>query len=183
MSTITWDNKSRNLYKKLLQMVGILHTAKTEEKATRSGKSAAPLTESQIKFQEAVAYANRAMADPVLRSAYATLFPKRTDHFNIAKYDALSGPVLDDPMVIRDHIQKDLFVRIAASDNVAVDKVRVQIKTASGKVREEGDAEQGETKIRWDYITDKSYSQLKGCTLTVTAYDLAGNQASREIKI
>jgi hypothetical protein len=116
----------------------------------------------QSRFQEASAYARGAAK---IHPIYAQLAKGTVKSpYNWALSDWFNPPV------IHKVEQVDGRVRVRATDNVLVTKVRVTILDARGKVIETGEAKKGEGDW-WERA-----SNAKG-KLVVEAWDLAGNAA------
>jgi hypothetical protein len=89
--------------------------------------------------------------------------------YNIALSDWFNLPV------IHRIERRDGCLRVEASDNVMVTKVRVTILDDHGKVLEQSQAVQDPGSKRWwDYVSDT------GGKVLTEAWDLAGNVAKRE---
>jgi len=89
--------------------------------------------------------------------------------YNLAFADYLKPPV------IHAIERKDGRVRVTANDNVMVTRVRISILDSEGRTLEQGEAALPDPlhdPDLWEY-----YCNAMG-TLTVTAWDLAGNQTS-----
>ena len=115
----------------------------------------------QSRFQRAAGYARDAAN---MYPVYAELAKGTTKNaYNWALSDWFNPPV------IHRIEREDGHIRVQASDNVMVTKVRVTIMNAEGKVLEEGEANQVDT-IWWDYV-----STTEG-TIEAVAWDLAENQ-------
>jgi hypothetical protein len=121
----------------------------------------------QNKVRVAAAYAHAAAKNEPL---YTELTRGTTRNaYNLAFADCLKPPVI--------HALERTGgrVRVTASDNVMVTRVRISILDHDGRTLEQGDAAQPDPlhdPDRWEYAWDA------GGTVTVTAWDLAGNQTS-----
>ena len=132
-------------------------------------KSGKPLSEAQLRHQErfnlANEYANRARGEPV----YVKL-AKKTGRAasRIAFSDWFHAPV------IHEVSRRSGCIRIDASDNVHVAKVRVTISDEEGNLLEQGDAAQTSGNAWWEFATS-----TRG-TILVEVWDLAGNVTGHE---
>ena len=75
------------------------------------------------------------------------------------------------PPVIHRILRKDGRILVQASDDVMVDKVRVDIRDEQGKLLEAGDAHRLENDM-WEYTP-----RLDGKQVVVRAFDIPGNSA------
>jgi hypothetical protein len=119
----------------------------------------------QKRFKQVAAYARQAAQ---LQPVYAELAGSTMKTaYNIALSDWFNPPVIH--WIER----RGETIRVEASDNVRVAKVRVKILDEKGEVVEEGDAIQRDPEIRpeqWEYA-----SNTEGHTILAEAWDLAGN--------
>ena len=126
----------------------------------------------QKRFKEAAAYARQAaQTEPI----YAELAGRTMRNaYNIALSDWFHPPAINCVERIGETI------RVEASDNVKVAKVRVRILDEKGKVVEEGDAIRRDPELRperWEYI-----SNIEG-QIVVEARDLAGNRTRSALEL
>jgi len=115
----------------------------------------------QSRFKEATAYAREAAKRHPIYAQLATGTVKSP--YNWALSDWFNPPV------IHNIERKDGLIRVEASDNVMVAKVRVTILDADGKTLEQGDAVQVAGSEWWEYVSSKDG------TIVAEAWDLAGN--------
>src|SRR5215207_3770091 len=132
-------------------------------------KSEKPLTEAQLREQErfklANEYAKRAQGEPV----YVRLAKKTgRSPFRIAFSYWCHAPV------IHEVSRRSSCIRIDASDNVHVAKVRVTISDEEGKILEQGDAARTVGNAWWEFATSTRR------TILVEVWDLAGNVTQHE---
>ena len=114
----------------------------------------------QSRFQEAAAYAREAAKTHPIYAQLAAGTVKSP--YNWALSDWFNPPV------IHGIERKDKLIRVEASDNVMVAKVRVTILDPGGKVLEQGQAVQADDG-GWEYVSSKEGQ------LAAEAWDLAGN--------
>ena len=126
----------------------------------------------QSRFQEAAAYAREAAKTHPIYAQLAAGTVKSP--YNWALSDWFNPPVIHD-------IQRmGNLIRVDASDNVMVAKVRVTILDAEGKVLEQGQAVQAEgpstrsASAWWEYVSSKEGK------VVAEAWDLAGNEVRKE---
>ena len=129
----------------------------------------------QRRFQEAAAYAREAAKTHPIYAQLAAGTVKSP--YNWALSDWFNPPV------IHAIERKDNVIRVEASDNVMVAKVRVTILDAEGRVLEQGQAVQIDPSTRfasgqgsgwWEYVS------LKEGKAVAEAWDLAGNEVRKE---
>ena len=119
----------------------------------------------QRRFREAAAYARQAAKKYPIYAQLAAGTVKSP--YNWALSDWFNPPV------IHGIERKDKLIRVQASDNVMVAKVRVTILDAEGKALEQGQAVQAEGNW-WEYVSSKEG------TVVAEAWDLAGNGVRKE---
>ena len=119
----------------------------------------------QSRFQEAAAYARMATKTHPIYAQLAAGTVKSP--YNWALSDWFNPPVI--------HNIKRMgnLIRVEASDNVMVAKVRVTILDAEGKVLEQGEAVQADDDW-WEYVSSKEGKVM------AEAWDLAGNEVRKE---
>ena len=115
----------------------------------------------QQRLQGAARYARwAAKAQPI----YAKLAKGTTKTaYNLARSDWFHAPVIHEVRL------RENKIRVQASDNVMVTKVVITVRDEQGKLLEAGEAIRQEGDW-WEYVP-----QLPGKTLTLEAWDLAGN--------
>ena len=119
----------------------------------------------QSRFQEAAAYARMATKTHPI---YAQLAVGTVNSpYNWALSDWFNPPV------IHSIKRTGNLIRVEASDNVMVAKVRVTILDAEGKVLEQGEAVQADDDW-WEYVSSKEGKVM------AEAWDLAGNEVRKE---
>ncbi len=119
------------------------------------------------RFKMAQAYARAAMTEPVY-AELAAAARTYTTAYRLAFSDWFHGPV------IHEVSRRSRYIRIDASDNVHVAKVRVTISDEEGNTLEQGEAARVFGNAWWEFET-----KTKGNVL-VEAWDLAGNVARQE---
>ena len=137
--------------------------AKGEEKANRN------------RFAEAVELAKQALDDPELKKEYAALARKGQTAYNVAVSDARVPPEIKTLVTQGYNGRIGSCVLIQATDNVKVKRVRVIIYDAAHALIEEGDASDNGDNYTWLYTATVEVENIAGCTIEVSAHDIAGN--------
>ena len=119
----------------------------------------------QSRFQEAAAYARVAAKTHAIYAQLAAGTVKSP--YNWALSDWFNPPV------IHSIKRTGNIIRVEASDNVMVAKVRVTILDAEGKIFEQGEAVQAEGSL-WEHIASNDGK------VVAEAWDLAGNEVRKE---
>jgi hypothetical protein len=131
------------------------------------------------RFQQAVIYAQAAIADPETKALYQVAAKKGKKPVNVAVADFFNAPDIE---------QIDLSgyagnvgdrIRIIASDDFAVKSVHVRITNADGSLVEEGNAVQSAGNL-WTYTATQNNDHLEGDKIVVSASDLPGNVTHEE---
>jgi hypothetical protein len=135
------------------------------------------------KFREASRYASLQMAQEETRVLYTNGITTRkrsvylvamSDYFNaphVNYFDALNyRGVIGDP------------IRVNASDDFMVAKVKITITNAAGVVIEEGEALPHAMRVHlWEYTATATNPSLAGTTIRAVAYDRPGNKGEGEV--
>jgi hypothetical protein len=64
-----------------------------------------------------------------------------------------------------------------------VDAVKVAIRNSSSELIEEGNAVINPDGITWNYTVTQYNSNVAGCRIKATAYDIPGNEGSMEVVV
>ena len=132
------------------------------------------------RFYLAVEYAKAQMCDPEMRALYQAGINKRNrSAFGVAVTDALNAP--DVRLIDDDNYRGGIgdVITIRAWDDFMVARVRVILSDTHGTELERGEAVQDRWNIfLWKYTATIANRTLAGTTITATAFDLPGNQAS-----
>ena len=130
----------------------------------------------QRRFKRAVAYAKAAQVNPI----YVALAQKQKQPaYNIALADAMHPPRVLEIDVSGYHAHAGEAIRVRAEDDVQVTRVHVAIYTARERLIEEGEAARDRAGRWWTYMTQVAGNSAG---ITATAYDLADNKGSLEMK-
>lgn len=145
--------------------------AKGEEKVNRN------------RFAEAVELAKEALADPERKKEYAALARKGQTAYNVAVSDARVPPEIK-TLITQGYTGRiGSCVVVQATDNVKVKRVRVNIYDAARVLIEEGEAKDNGDNYTWLYTATTEVENVEGCTIEVSAYDIAGNVTVRATEI
>ncbi len=150
----------------------------------RCGPVKTPPTNQQLaareKFEDATAYANEVMTDPVKRLMYTAVAKKWQTAHNTAFQDAAKPPkiVLVDTEKYKG--EEGDIITIAVKDVVRVASVKVRILSVSGTELEQGDAVPGKGISYWHYTTAAVNPALRGTRILIMATDLPGNVTEAE---
>jgi hypothetical protein len=122
----------------------------------------------QNRFQQAAAYARWASKTNPLYAGLAAGTPKNA--YNLALSDWFHPPV------IHEVLQSAGRIRVNATDNVQVAKVRITILNEKGETLEQGEAASAIDDAWWEFETGAS---TEGKVM-IEAFDLAGNCTKHE---
>ncbi len=129
-------------------------------------------------FGKAMGYAKEALADPVVREAYARAAEKKEgpSAFNAAVADYFKPPTVEAIDVARYTGDAGDPIGIEAHDDVDVMSVRVVIRQADGTVLEQGDAAVANRK--WSYTATTMLPAGAAVTIEATATDRPNHTGS-----
>ncbi|MCF6403050.1 hypothetical protein L3C95_09210 [Chitinophaga filiformis] len=150
----------------------------------KCGPVVTPPTNQQLvareKFEDATAYANEVMNDPVKRLMYTAVAKKGQTAHNAAFQDAAKAPkvILIDTETYRGN-EGDI-ITIAVRDIVRVASVKVHILSAAGTELEQGYAAPDKGIAYWHYTAAAANEILRGTHILITATDLPGNVTEAE---
>jgi hypothetical protein len=131
-------------------------------------------------FQQAVIYAQTAIASPEMEELYKTVAKKKGKYpFNVAVADFLNAPDIHDIDLSEYTGSAGDRIRIIVNDDVAVKSVKVEIHNADGSLVEEGEAVQIAGSL-WIYTAVQDNENLNGDKITVSASDMPGNVTHEE---
>ncbi len=131
------------------------------------------------RFQNAVLYAQSAVATEGLKEQYAAGVQKGKTAFNIAVADFLSAPDIRQIDLSGYTGQPGDKIHITISDDFAVTTVSVRITNADGTLVEEGEALRGLGNL-WAYTATQENQTLEGDKIEIIASDLPGNKTKEE---
>lgn len=153
----------------------------------RKASKIAP-TERQLevreKFKAGAIYAKAAMDDPGLKAQYqaaALRNNKDQSAYNLALRDAAKAPEIKSITAAAYSGAIGSTISVNAVDDFKVAAVTVMITSAAGVVIEQGDAVIQKNGTDWLYTATAQNGVLQGCTITVTASDLPGNETVQEV--
>ena len=157
------------------------HTKNAFADALKRRKSLSPAqTITRGRFYLAVEYAKAQMCDPEMRALYQSRINRRNmSAYGVAVTDALNAP--DVRLIDDDNYRGGVgdVITIRAWDDFMVARVRVILSDTHGTELERGEAIQDRGNIfMWKYTATRANRTLAGTTITATAFDFPGNQAS-----
>ncbi len=126
-------------------------------------------------FATCIAYAKKAVKDPVKKALYQSKVVGGQTAFNKATSDALNPPQINN---IR--IDQNAFIIVEAVDDFMVAGVTISIHDISGNLIEEGKAELMENGFDWHYTVQR-IPMTVGSRIVAEAVDLPGNRVSQSI--
>jgi hypothetical protein len=134
-----------------------------------------------LRFLSARAYAEAAMADPVLKAFYAKKVSGGIRAFNVAFRDFQKKPSVYEIDAVNYNGTPGSQIAMIAFDDCKVTGVSVRIFSAAGVLIEEGDCIfNAFNNARWIYTAIQNNPALPGCKIIATAKDLAANEGSLE---
>ena len=136
----------------------------------------------RLKFKEAHLWATEQMKKPDVKALYKSkITDKMTSAFNVAMTDYLTSPQVQgiDTNKYKGAVGDAIVTK--GVDDFIISRIDVVINDATGKVLEQGSATQDQDRIfLWAYAATAPNPVLAGTTISVTAYDRAGNQTLLE---
>lgn len=127
------------------------------------------------RFSEAVEFGKQAVKDPELKKEYAALARKNQTAYNVAVSDARLPPKINSLLTQGYTGQTGSCILVQAIDNVKVKRVHVTIFDAAMALIEHGEAADNGDNYNWIYSATVLLERVAGCTIEVSAYDIAGN--------
>jgi hypothetical protein len=135
-------------------------------------------------FTDAVAYAQSALKDSVLKQEYQQRAGSSRTAYHIALSDFLNPPVVEHIDYSQYNGNIGSIITITATDDFRVAEVRISIFSSSGKLLEEDDAIPHRIdSSKWVYKARVINKKLEGTTIKVVAKDIPGNEAEGQEKI
>lgn len=151
-------------------------------------KGARVYTEDQLlvqqRFKEASIYASAAIKDDVLKLGYAAVATGNQSAFNRAFIDYQTPPTFLGNANVAAYtglIGGKLLVKV--TDDYKVDEVKVEIRSATDVLIENGQAVMKPNGLDWEYTTQVVNNNLAGTKITFSAFDLPGNETIQEVVI
>lgn len=136
----------------------------------------------RTRFQEAIAYGRFVIADPLGKAAYAAKAGAGVSAYNVAFVDYFKPPTIQTAEAQNFSGSPGDTIRIHATDDFKVQTVHVQIMDEAGTILEEGPATVStESADNWTYTL--ANAQPAAAKAKVTASDLPGNQAVKELEL
>jgi hypothetical protein len=145
-----------------------------------SGETSDAQRAQRKRFQRAVLYAGAVVSDTAAGAVYAAKAGKGRTARIVAIADYLHAPDIERIDVSGYHGQPGDTIRIEATDDVAVNAVKVVIINSDGKPVEEGFAVREATGYEWTYVATTVNDSLAGDRIEVYASDLPGNITKAE---
>lgn len=148
-----------------------------------------PLREDQkvfiTKFQRAASYAKAAVKIDEVRATYATgITQKKQNAYTVALSDVLNPPKVNEIKASDYNGQAGDEIRVDATDDFRVVRVRVTIYDADGNKLEVGEAFQDlKHSHLWRYSATAPNPAVKGSRISVTAFDMADNETTQELTL
>lgn len=134
------------------------------------------------KFRKAIAYARSVIADPLIKAAYEAKAGAGVSAYNVAFTDYFKPPTIHSAEAVNFSGSPGDAIHIHATDDFKVHTVYVQIMDEAGTILEEGPATaSAESTDTWAYTL--ANARPAAAKAKVTASDLPGNQASRELEL
>lgn len=132
----------------------------------------------QQKLKRCMLYARAAMRNTTLFELYSTGLKDGELPFNKAFSDAYHPPKIVKIDLDEYRGNQGDVIRIKATDDFKVVRIRIFIFTSYHQLLEKGCARNNGLNYRWTYKAKTSISEHPGIYIRVTAYDLAGNRKS-----
>jgi hypothetical protein len=148
----------------------------------RADNPTASQQEVRTRFQEAAAYAKAALADPATKAAYTARANAALSPYNLALADYFKPPTIPKAEAQNFSGSPGDTIHILATDDFKVQTVYVQIMDEAGTTLEEGPATVStESADSWTYTL--ANARPAAAKAKVTASDLPGNQAVKELEL
>ena len=144
------------------------------------GPASAAQTAQRVRFQQAIVYARGRAQDPAVQAEYADDARERNQSIsNVLVADYLHAPDIERVDIGAYLGRMGDLIRVTATDDHAVQAVRVRIENGDGSLVEEGDAAQQPDPNQWHYTATAANAALAGDKIIVTATDVPGHAASQ----
>jgi len=135
------------------------------------------------RFKEAVIYAKKVMNDPQLKQAYYSKRKPRQTAYNRAVQDFFSAPVIQEFDLSNYTGEANSFIRVYATDGFRVNEVEVRIEDEQSQTVATGLAVQEENADWWKFTVSEAHVRPVGGKVIATAYNLPGNETTKEADI
>jgi len=136
-----------------------------------------------LRFKEAVGYAKKAMSDPELKQIYNSRRKARQNAYAKAIQDFYEAPDIGKIDLSNWTGEAGSFIRVCVTDSVRVSRVQVRIEDEGGNPVEAGVAGQEDNTDWWKFVAADATVLPAGGKVIVTAYDLPGNEAIKEMAV
>ena len=129
----------------------------------------------QDRFKFSSDYANKVIHDEKLKAAYQQVASKRQSAQNMAFKDAYNPPKIME-IITKGYIGAvGNIIVVHAVDDFKVFKVYIEIHDGSGTLIEKGEAVSNKHGVVWVYTVTIANSNVDGCKVVATAFDLPMN--------
>jgi signal peptidase I len=129
------------------------------------------------RFQSAVIYGKSATADPAKKAEYeAGKGDKFNSAYHVAVADFLNAPDIQEVNLKGYKGNVGDVITIRVTDDFKVAEVTVTIRNPDGTLVEEGKAAPLPGGVDWSYKATAKNDSLVGDRITITAYDMPGNE-------
>lgn len=135
------------------------------------------------RFGEAVEFGKQAVKNPALKKEYAALAKRGQTAYNVAVSDARIPPQINSLLTQGYNGRIGSCILVQATDNVKVRRVHVAIFDETMELIEQGEAADNGDNFNWIYAATVSVENVRGCTVEVSAYDIAGNETIKAVVI
>jgi hypothetical protein len=136
------------------------------------------------RFSDSTKYAKEAMKIPELKALYHSLRIKSNHTAYItAKLDATYHPEITALITQVYSGKAGSMILVQAKDVIKVNRVKVIICKSRYEVLEEGEAVNNGDGFNWLYTALTDVNSLNGVTIEAYAYDIAGNETVKMIKL
>lgn len=135
----------------------------------------------QARFQKAVIYGKSSAANPELKQVYRKgMNEKYSSPYMVAVADFLNAPNIHEVNLSMYHGNVGDTISIQVTDDFSVARVEVDIHNPDGSLVEAGSALQAIAGLEWVFTATVKNESLEGDRITITAFDLPGNQDVEE---
>ena len=132
------------------------------------------------RFIKAANYAKAQLADPQMKAEYETgITLNKSTAFVVALTDSLTAPKVAEIKVMDYLGAVGDEIRIVATDDFRVVRVRVIIRASDGKELERGEAVQDvKNSDTWHYTATVANPSVAGTIVSATAFDIPDNETT-----
>ena len=133
------------------------------------------------RFRLAADFAKAAIRDPALKRQYADKASPDQTAYNIALADYFKAPEILSLGSDQYTGKVGDIISSSVSDTLEAKSVQVRIEKADGTLIEQGAAMVRQDKLHWDYTATQANAPVTGSKITVTATDIPGNIAVKQM--